>query len=82
MLNRTLKSLIAVLILAGAPGAKSAATAPGTHRSSSVSSTLAPRVTERLPRRHRRQDDGCFELPAPAPTPAPAPAPAPVASCS
>jgi hypothetical protein len=75
MLNRTFKSLIAVLIIAGALGAKSAARPTVTQRSSSTS---APRISEPAPRRRPRLDDGCRELPAPAPREAPAP----IATCS
>jgi hypothetical protein len=73
MLGGMLKGFMAVLVLAGAVGAKSAVVTPVTQRPSAVS---AP--AQESPR-HRRPpiDEGCRELPAPAPA-----APPPVATCS
>lgn len=74
MLNGTFKALIAVLTLAGALGATSAATT--TRRASSIT---AARKAEIAPRHRPRKDDGCVEAAAPTLVQISAP---PVASCS
>jgi hypothetical protein len=76
MLGGMLKGLMAVLVLAGAVGAKAAVVqgqAPVSPRPPAVSAPAQE------PPRHRRPpvDEGCRELPAPAPA-----APPPVATCS
>jgi hypothetical protein len=76
MLDRTLKSLLAVMALAGALAAESSATTTiATKRSDSG---LAARTAEPAPRRHphgRPSDEGCLEPPS-------LPTPVPVVSCS
>jgi hypothetical protein len=80
MLDRTLKSLIAVLILAGALTGRSAATSRASHHSSTISRTSgAPTAESAAHRRQREQrtEEGCRELPA-----APVSPPPPAATCS
>jgi hypothetical protein len=81
MPNVTLKGFLAVLALAIAPGARSAATVTVSHRLSSVSavSASAPRQPAR---RRPRVEDVCREVPPPpkvVPAPRAAAAPVPAA---
>jgi hypothetical protein len=77
MLDRTLKTLIVVLTLAGAMATNTAATPAAGHDSYTISlGSEAPARSAPVHRRHLR-DEGCFEAPAPAPVAAPAPAPVP-----
>jgi hypothetical protein len=80
MLDRTLKSLIAVLLLAGALTGRSAATSRAGDHSSMISPTSAAPAAESAAHRRQREqhiEEGCRELPA-----APLSPPPPVATCS
>jgi hypothetical protein len=70
MLNRTLKGLIALMILAGAPAAPVATARDATRRSVASS---APRTPAPAPHPHQRalEDEGCRERPAPVATATP-----------
>jgi len=78
MLDRTLKSLMAVLILAGTLAGQSAATSRVAQRFSTISAPSAARPAGSAAHRRLRalrEEEGCRELPT-------APVSAPVAVCS
>ena len=74
MLDRTLKSLIAVLILAGTLTGRSSATSRAGYPSSTISrtsTTPAPESAVHRRQREQRIEEGCRELPAAPVSPAP-----------